>query len=99
MLDACCSEAEIPSLAGIKTLPFTAPGNIINLLYGSFRKIKKVIKFFISSSIQKPVPLQRDIFILFAPQYIETQLKINDLGLYRRLVGHPHFDGLSTSRG
>jgi hypothetical protein len=96
MLDACCNEAEIPPLAGIKTLPFTAPGNIINLFYGPFRKIKKVIKFFISSSIQKPAS---SIFILFAPQYIETQLKINDLGLYRRLVGHPHLNGLGTSLG
>jgi hypothetical protein len=55
MLDACCSEAEISSLAGIKTCQFTVPGNIINLLYGPFRKIKEVKKFLISSSIQKPV--------------------------------------------
>jgi len=48
MLDACCSEAEIPSSAGIKTFPFTAHGNIINLLYGSFRKIKSdKISYFI----------------------------------------------------
>jgi len=54
MLDACCSEVEIPSLAGLKTCPFTVPGNIINLLYGPFRKIKEMKKFLISSSIQKP---------------------------------------------
>jgi len=28
--------------------------------------------FLIPSSIQRPVPLQRDIFTLLAPQYIET---------------------------
>jgi hypothetical protein len=55
MLDACCREAEISSLAGIKTCQFTVSGNIINLLYGPFRKIKEVKKFLISSSIQKPV--------------------------------------------
>ena len=83
MLVACCSESEIPSLAGIKIFPFTAPGDIINFLYRPFRKIKKVIKFLISSSIQKP---ESSIFTLFAPQYIETRLKIHDLGLHRRLV-------------
>jgi hypothetical protein len=57
MLDACCSESEIPSLAGIKIFPFTAPGDIINFLYRPFRKIKKAIKFLISSSIQNPVSL------------------------------------------
>jgi hypothetical protein len=58
MLDACCSEAEIPSLAGIKTFPFTVPGNIINLLYGPFRKIKKVKKFLISFPLKTGFPLR-----------------------------------------
>ncbi len=60
MLDACCSEAEIPFLAGIKTFPFTALEDIINLLYGPFRKIKKLIKFYILSLVsrnQYPVSL------------------------------------------
>ncbi|OPX37436.1 MAG: hypothetical protein B1H12_04905 [Desulfobacteraceae bacterium 4484_190.2] len=35
----------------------SAPGDIINLLYGPFRKIKKVKKYIIVSSIQKPVSL------------------------------------------
>ena len=50
--------SKIPSLAGIKTFPFTAPGNIINLLYGPFRKIKKVIKFLISSPLKTGFPLR-----------------------------------------
>ena len=59
MLDARCW-SKIPSLAGIKTLPFTVPGNIINLLYGPFRKIKrdKILYFIpakdgISASLQQ----------------------------------------------
>ena len=71
----------------IKTFPFTETGNIINLLYCPFRKNKKVIKFFISFSIQKPAS---SIFALFAPQYIETRLKIHDLALYRRIEDNAH---------
>ena len=83
MLDDCCSEAEIPSSAGIKTLPFTLPRNIINLLYGLFRQSKKIKEFLISSSIQQPAScdnLQQSLPIL------KTRLKISDLDHYRRLV-------------
>ena len=79
--------SNIPSLAGIKTFPFTATGNIINLLYGPFRKNKKVIKFLISFPLKTGFPLsynkypETSIFTLFAPQYIETRLKIHDLAL------------------
>ncbi len=42
----------------IKTFPFTAVGNIINLLYGPFRKIKEVIKFLILSPLKTGFPLR-----------------------------------------
>jgi len=42
MLVAGCSMlVEDPVFSGDKDFPFTVPGNIINLLYDPFRKIKK----------------------------------------------------------
>jgi hypothetical protein len=57
MLDARCW-SKIPSLAGIKIFPFTVPGNIINLFYGLFRKIKKMKKFLISFPLKTGFPLR-----------------------------------------
>jgi hypothetical protein len=61
MLDGCCSKAQIPSSAGIKTIRFTAPGDIINLLYRSFRKIKKSDK--ISYIIRYPETIIQYIYL------------------------------------
>ena len=87
MLVAGCSMlVEDPVFSGDKDFPIYSDWKYYQFVVRSFSKDKKVIKFLISSSIQKPVPLQRDIFTLFAPQYIEIRLKIHDFGLYRRLV-------------
>ncbi|MCJ7776290.1 MAG: hypothetical protein MUP08_07875 [Desulfobulbaceae bacterium] len=57
ILDARCW-SKIPSSAGIKTLPFTLPRNIINLLYGLFRQIKKIKEFLILFPLKTGFPLR-----------------------------------------
>ena len=69
ILDTRCW-SNIPSLAGIKTFSFTATGNIINLLYGPFRKNKKVIKFLISFPLKTGFPLSYNKYQETSIQYL-----------------------------
>ena len=88
MLDARCSMlVEDPVFSGDKDFLIYSDWKYYQFVVWSFSKDKKVIKFLISSSIQKPVS---SIFTLFAPQYIETRLKIHDLALYRRIEDNAH---------
>jgi hypothetical protein len=47
MLDTGCSKLDL-----IKTLPFTLPRNIINLLYGLFRQAKSINEFLITFQLK-----------------------------------------------
>jgi len=74
---------EDPVFSGDKDFPIYSAWKYYQFVVRSFSKDKKVIKFLISSSIQKPAS---SIFTLFAPQYIEIRLKIHYFGLYRRII-------------